>query len=87
MKLTHLKNTIKEELRQLQEKQLLKEECGMIIWEGEMGCDCGCTGYLFIWQMANCSVHTDHDCDCCKDDPPLTKGRGGTRADQGPTMG
>ena len=68
-------------------KQLLMEKCGSILWEGEVECDCGCMGYLGVVQWSDCSIHNYLDCDCCKDNPPLTKGMGGTRADQGPTMG
>jgi len=93
MKLSHLKNIIKEQLQQLQnQKSLLTEGCpGRIIWEGTVQCLCGCDGYLTLWQMQNCSVHQDLNCGGCPEPCPeggSTGGRRGTgRAPMDPTIG
>jgi len=88
MKLSHLKNIIKESIKELQNKKtLLTEGCeAREIYGGWHPCLCqtsdpnvtyNCNGFLSIVQNTNCSITTYHQCTCCDSK---------TGAPMGPTM-
>tara|TARA_R110000737_G_C14238114_1_gene424229 strand:+ start:159 stop:443 length:285 start_codon:yes stop_codon:yes gene_type:complete len=94
MKLSHLKNIIKESIKQLQnQKSLLTEGC-IAIGPQSSYYECTCTGTgqnstcqgsQTYYRYANCNESTTTDCRCCINNP--IDPRGGGRAPIGPTIG